>query len=403
MHLRCLACVVLLRSFLCGSEETCSAESSCKAFDDSNALEPADPGGASQPSEAGLVTLQVAGDGIRWQIGHVLPERRSRDLQRSQERLAEGVISPLRMSDTELVVVLRGLQGRIRSARTSLVGEVQETEDLGWLEDSSLPRATALSRFTGQGAVAIGHRAGLASLWRYKAQGRPAWTLTTSVKVSHHEWESVTLTVLSDDGRLLLAASEDNVMLFHIPAHDEPKELFHLHGGATQVTAASILRLAGEASRYLLVLAMQRGGLQGWMADGSGAKAIWKIQRGSTPVISKLDLAQTSESPPTLLLAAGDGSGIVTVWSLNLNGELASPNNGRWSQAPSRRALPISGLGLLHIKPAMVGILRYGVTTPQWLLSVSTEKDVYVLDALTGSVLHKVEGLRTDVWAMRWR
>ncbi|CAE7393903.1 unnamed protein product, partial [Symbiodinium necroappetens] len=76
---------------------------------------------------AGLVTLQVAGDGIRWQIGHVLPERRTRDLQRSQERLAEGVISPLRMSDTELVVVLRGLQGRIRSARTSLVGEVQET------------------------------------------------------------------------------------------------------------------------------------------------------------------------------------------------------------------------------------------------------------------------------------
>ncbi|CAE7941761.1 unnamed protein product [Symbiodinium sp. KB8] len=541
--------------------------SSCKAFDDSNALEPADPGEASQPSEAGLVTLQVAGDGIRWQIGHVLPERRSRDLQRSQERLAEGVISPLRMSDTELVVVLRGLQGRIRSARTSLVGEVQETEDLDWLEDSSLPRATALSRFTGQGAVAIGHRAGLASLWRYKAQGRPAWTLTTSVKVSHHEWESVTLTVLSDDGRLLLAASEAADLLQRLRSHQEvptegidflelgagcgalacafakepalkrviasdlpdvvplmsetsklngsltksfrtlgparvvvacevlywggwdifeddtrdqcmregvdeidviwlwlhfsprsdpPREMQALEmlkekgvqsfqqmpaagppkvgelgirfanpdlqdqdsavtrykdpaeGNFTEVTAASILRLAGEASRYLLVLAMQRGGLQGWMADGSGAKALWKIQRGSTPVISKLDLAQTSESPPTLLLAAGDGSGIVTVWSLNLNGELASPNNGRWSQAPSRRALPISGLGLLHIKPAMaslpqVGILRYGVTTPQWLLSVSTEKDVYVLDALTGSVLHKVEGLRTDVWAMRWR
>ncbi|CAE7942996.1 unnamed protein product [Symbiodinium necroappetens] len=149
-------------------------------------------------------------------------------------------------------------------------------------------------------------------------------------------------------------------------------------GNFTEVTAASILRLAGEASRYLLVLAMQRGGFGADLRVAPNASlGSWRWFRYR--------------------------HGRVPVWSLNLNGELASPNNGRWSQAPSRRALPISGLGLLHIKPAMVGILRYGVTTPQWLLSVSTEKDVYVLDALTGSVLHKVEGLRTDVWAMRWR
>ncbi|CAE7259602.1 unnamed protein product, partial [Symbiodinium pilosum] len=154
---------------------------------------------------------------------------------------------------------------------------------------------------------------------------------------------------------------------------------------------------------YLLVLAMQRGGLQGWMVDGSGARKTWQIPRSSTPIISRLDLAQTSEQPATLLLAAGDGGGMVTVWSLTVDGALASPKNGRWSKVPSRRALPISGLQLLHIKPAMVGILRYGVMAPQWLLSASTEKDVYVLDALTGSVMHQVEGLRTDVWALRWR
>ncbi|CAE7041827.1 unnamed protein product [Symbiodinium natans] len=394
MQLRWSICLVaLLRP--CIPEQTCSDESSCKAFDTSNVLGPlelARDGEMGQPNEAGLVTLQVASDGIRWQIGHVLPERRSRDLQRSAERLAEGAISPLRMTDTELLVVLRGLQGRIRGTRLSLVGDAQGMEDLGWLEDGSLPRATALSRLSSQGALAVGHRAGLASVWRYQEQGKPGWALTSTAKVSHHEWESVILTVLSDDSRLLLAASEDNVMLFYLfPAQNEPKELFHLHGGASQVSAACILHLTGEAPRYLLVLAMQRGGLQGWMVDESGARVIWKIPRASSPIISRLDLAQTSEPPTTLLLAAGDGSGIITVWSLNLNGELASPNNGRWSQAPSRRALPISGLQLLHIKPAMVGILRYGVMAPQWLLSVSTEKDVYVLDALKGSVLHRVE------------
>ena len=58
---------------------------------------------------------------------------------------------------------------------------------------------------------------------------------------------------------MILAASEDNVMLFYLL--DEPVELKHLHGGGSQVSAASISLLPHGA--YLVVVAYQRGGLEG--------------------------------------------------------------------------------------------------------------------------------------------
>lgn len=80
----------------------------------------------------------------------------------------------------------------------------------------------------------------------------------------------MTLAASEVGGLRIRKAAKDNVMLFYML--DEPVELKHLHGGASQersasisislkVSAASIALLRHGA--YLVVVAYQRGGLEG--------------------------------------------------------------------------------------------------------------------------------------------
>ncbi|CAJ1384299.1 unnamed protein product [Effrenium voratum] len=337
-----------------------------------------------QGHEAGLLALQLASDNRRWQVSQVLPDRRLGDLQLADEYLAEGVLSAFRRTDEEQLLVLRTLKGGTRS----FLGP--RWRELGPVEEGG-PAVSSLSAARDGRLLALGHRGGLVTLRAFEGG---AWLEVARAKVSHHEWETVTLTALSDDGGLLLAASEDNVMLFRLEA-DEVTEVKHLHGGATQISAACIAELSEK--RHLAVVAYQRGGLEGWTVDGRTLQVAWKIP-GERPM-ARLDAALAADLPSMLLAAAGtDGS--VTVWSLTASGALASPAAGRWSSGP--RSGAASCLRLLRIKPALVGILRYGKEAPQWLLATGFQKEVVVLDPLTGSELQRFKG-RQPVAACQWR
>eukprot|EP00435_Cladocopium_sp_Y103_P037220 s827_g9.t2 len=361
--------------------------------------------------QAGLITFHLATDGRRWQVSHVLPDRVSGDMQMVGEHIDGAVLSRFRRADEEMVLVLRSLQG---ATKTFVARPGEQWQLLGPVEDARKARVTCLGNIrrsaTAHRMMALGHRGGLVSLWRF--EGASPWKEVGQMKVSHHDWESVTLAVVSDDGTLLLAASQDNVMLFSLPDDDEAIELKHLHGGASQISAASIASLPGKAGN-LVVLAYQRGGLEGWTVetvDTGEVKVAWKIPRDGAMVISCLDLAVASvdQELPALMLAAGDASGSVTVWSLTASGDLASPkSSGRWSGMASKRwpkGQPVAGLRLLHIKPALVGILRYGQQKAQWLLAVASGKDVIVLDGLTGQEIHHGVAKQPHlVQAMEWR
>ncbi|CAL1135650.1 unnamed protein product [Cladocopium goreaui] len=343
----------------------------------------------------------------------VLPDRVSGDMQMVGEHIDGGVLSRFRRADEEMVLVLRSLQG---STKTFVARPGQQWQLLGPVEDARKARVTCLGNIrrsaTAHRMMALGHRGGLVSLWQF--EGASPWKEVGQMKVSHHDWESVTLAVLSEDGSLLLAASQDNVMLFSLPDDNEAVELKHLHGGASQISAASIASLPGAGK--LVVLAYQRGGLEGARLDPVDpvdpplVHVAWNIPRDGVMVISCLEPWHqgVDQELPALMLAAGDASGSVTVWSLTAAGDLASPKgSGRWSGMASKRwpkGQPVAGLRLLHIKPALVGILRYGQQKAQWLLAVASGKDVIVLDGLTGQEIHHGVAKQPHlVQAMEWR
>eukprot|EP00931_Biecheleriopsis_adriatica_P074675 TRINITY_DN48681_c0_g1_i1.p1 TRINITY_DN48681_c0_g1~~TRINITY_DN48681_c0_g1_i1.p1 ORF type:complete len:413 (-),score=101.03 TRINITY_DN48681_c0_g1_i1:8-1219(-) len=395
----CWQTLLLLLLVRCSTEGQCSTSSEgqrCEAGADAQVAE--------------LSVVLVAGDSVRWQLASVLPKRAAGKYSRSQSPVVDASIIHLRDPDVAQLVVLRTIDRK--TLCFSKKGDIV-LDSLGPVEDGKIPGIAAISNLVSNGSVllATGHQGGVASVWTLDGIQTP-WQRTALVKVAHHDWESVNRVVLSDDGQLLLACTEDNVLLSLLsPNRQEPQELHHLHGHDGQVAAASIALLPG--GRYLAVVALRAGSIEGWTVDVTDKPEVqvaWRLQRSKKPLVSHLHVAASATSAAAdsgipAMLAVGDSEGTCSTWPLASDGSLDVPDKESplWEQQPQSprlQGMPVSGLRLVFGSPGKLGLHTTDKET--WLVAVAVEQEVSVLQGATGALLHKGTFRSSTVMALSW-
>ncbi|CAE8593714.1 unnamed protein product [Polarella glacialis] len=274
------------------------------------------------------------------------------------------------------------------------------------VEGAGASGATAVSlaadRVGGTTFLALGHHRGVASLWLLRSEDpSPQWQRTALVKASHHDWESVKQVSVSSDGRVLLACTEDNIVLFSLPSNgDEPQELHRLHGADSQVSAASVSVLPnGATNSHIVAVAFRSGALEGWavkVPDALGsvkAGVSWRLPRAGKPGLSDVVVAAAAllssevSLATAVLLVAGDAQGTTSLWRLSADGELLSAASPEWEFQPKRLGEPVLSLAL-HFR-WLAAREPDEQALPQWSLAFSSGQEVIALSAESGAELHR--------------
>lgn len=345
-----------------------------------------------------LEAAVLADDGVRLRLARSLPKKAQSAQIRSASQIASVALGRLPGAHAEghqHALVLLTFDGRTQWFR-SRGGAHVPLESMGQVqEDKSKTTAIGMGQGDGLGVLALGHQGGNASIWQFlDGDHQPKWQRIAMFQASHHNWERVDHVAVSSDGHLLLACTEDNVMLWQVPnfqMHQEShqaQELRHLHGGASQVSAADVSKLSGDS--YLVVVAFKSGTFEGWGVHASAGKIrndvsdLWQMKRKGLARIVAVAVSPifTARGDGCIIAAAG-ADGNVWLWQLGPTGAFVSGDSSPlWEVRPSEQGLPASSLALLAAPSSPTGNFR-------WWLAAGFGGQVVVFDGATGVELHR--------------
>merc|ERR1712176_1448036 len=99
-----------------------------------------------------------------------------------------------------------------------------------------LVAATSVAMGEDSKVLVVGHQDGNATVWHQSGDAqRISWSLQATLPSAHHGWERTRLVALSRDGSVVLACTDDNVVLWRLPTRTSeseavaPREVRHLH------------------------------------------------------------------------------------------------------------------------------------------------------------------------------
>lgn len=279
-------------------------------------------------------------DGIMLRLCQVWPQQEVGPQLRLASQVSSACLLALPGAGEDALVSV-GFDGEVQwfRRRAGLHVPMQSMGKLVPSQGSTISATMSPKGVKGVPTLALGHRKGRISLWQFRPEYVPRWQEFGKLQAAHHHWEQTDLVALSEDGRLLLACTGDNVVLWQLPTVGElrlAKELKHLHGGADAVAAAVIQTL--PAGGYLVLLSRIKSSLMALRAPGAEeevqeATELWTLQRQGLPRLTAVATAVMSSDTvaPHVVVVGGADQGQVSLWKLAADGSL-TPGMGEQAQ-----------------------------------------------------------------------
>eukprot|EP00929_Paragymnodinium_shiwhaense_P097311 TRINITY_DN59041_c0_g1_i1.p1 TRINITY_DN59041_c0_g1~~TRINITY_DN59041_c0_g1_i1.p1 ORF type:complete len:410 (-),score=66.74 TRINITY_DN59041_c0_g1_i1:18-1247(-) len=351
-----LARLALCSCVVVAAAKPIDTEGVCSSGDNSPACQ------ASTSDSAALVGAVLAEDSLRLHLSHVLPTAGRSAQLRLGSHVQTAALAALPSADESDPLAAMGLvvitfDGKANWFRSSgdrnvpleTLGSVRGAHFQG---DGGQCASVALS--DGSGFLALGHTTGNVSLWRYQEpvdKMAGSWTLMAMLKQSHHDWESARSVKVSEDGSLILASTEDSVVLWQVDTEDravqeDAQELLHFHGGKYAVSASMINRLSSGA--WIVVVAYTQGTVEGWFPEGNQAQVRWTMQRQNEPRFVAV-AAGAPYGGERDCLVGGTADGRIQFWHMRPNGDIDEPGRPFW-EVPSRSSSQPSAFRLILYK-----------------------------------------------------
>lgn len=348
---------------------------------------------SSSVSNEALTGAVLADDGVRLHLAHLLPTASQSAQIRTGSMIISAALVSIPNPSVNIALLTLTFDGRISWFQSAGRAHMPLASMGPMTKEKHTYRFTSLASSRGSpGVLALGHQGGNASVWRYHdGRGGAEWRQAATVRGSHHQWESVTRIAVSDDGRVLITCTEDNVMLWRVPPQGEGDayQMHHLHGGEFQASAVDVASLPGGG--YVVVIAFDAGALQCWVVGGGGAseeeslplpvKSAWRLERRGESRFVVLAGSSTG-------VAATSADGRVLFWSLGPGCALLR-EAPQWDVQPSQ-GLPTSSLALMEPR-----------ADDSFDVAVAFTNKIIVLDGRTGREISR-NTQRGSALALHW-